>query len=213
MWVRTNATGYVRWFARDSGPSREFNTITQYPLVRKNVWTHLCGTFNSSTGITRIYVDGELKTEKVNKRESAIPADFTPAGIGSKFGDDNLIAVDEVYMFAKALGDKEVRALYDDCEFNRMVLHYGFQKINRTAGVVFDQSGLNNNAELRGGRFREVTWGTLFREYGRFTSGSSSIYTTTTMTGKSNRNLHKNSSSIQNTNEYMHKHKDKGHAH
>jgi hypothetical protein len=153
MWVRTNVTGYVKWFVRGSGSSREFNTHTQYPLVNKNVWTHLCGTFNSSTGITRIYVDGELKTEKVNRRQETIPADFTPAGIGPEFGDENLIAVDEVYMFARALDPREVRTLYDDCEFNRMVLHYGFQKINSTAALVFDQSGLHNDGRLQGGKY------------------------------------------------------------
>lgn len=156
MWVRTNVTGYVKWFARDSESSREFNTHTQYPLVSKNVWTHLCGTYNISTGITRIYVDGELKTERVNQQEDTIPADFTPAGIRPAFGDDSLIAVDEVYMFATALDPSEVRTLYDNCEFNRMVVHYGFQKINRSSGVVFDQSGLHNNADVYGGRY---VWG------------------------------------------------------
>ena len=150
MWVRTNVTGYVKWFVRGSGSSREFNTHTQYPLVNKNVWTHLCGTFNSSTGITRIYVDGELKTEKVNRRQDSIPADFTPAGIGPEFGDENLIAVDEVYMFARALNPREVRTLYDECEFNRMVLHYGFNKINSSAALVFDQSGSHNDGQLQG---------------------------------------------------------------
>ena len=72
------------------------------------------------------------------------------------FGDDNLIAIDEVYLFSRALSETEVRYLYDDCEFNRMVLHYGFQKINRTAGVVFDQSGLNNDAVLKGGMEEDV---------------------------------------------------------
>lgn len=149
MWVRTNVTGYVKWFV--PGGSPDFSTQTQYPQVHRNVWTHLCGTFNGSTGVTRIYIDGELKIEKINEEEKSLPADFTPAGIGPEFGDRSLMAVDEVYLLSRALSSREVKALYNDCEFNRMVVHYGFQKVNKTTGIVYDQSGQHNDALLQGG--------------------------------------------------------------
>ena len=72
-------------------------------------------------------------------------------GIGSSFGDDSIHYVDEVYMYDRALTSKEVRSLYNRCIFNRMVLHYGFQKGNKS--IMFDQSGLENNGILIGGKY------------------------------------------------------------
>ena len=58
--------------------------------------------------------------------------------------------VDELYIFNRALKPVEVQMLYHKCTFNRMVIHYGFQKGNNS--LILDQSGLQNDAIPIGGK-------------------------------------------------------------
>ena len=58
--------------------------------------------------------------------------------------------IDELYIFNRALKPIEVQALYHKCTFNRMVIHYGFQKGNNS--LILDQSGLQNDAIPIGGK-------------------------------------------------------------
>lgn len=47
-------------------------------------------------------------------------------GIGKKFGDKFILFLDEVFMFDCVLVFVEVWMFYKKCEFNRMVLYFGF---------------------------------------------------------------------------------------
>lgn len=153
MWVKSRKPGLVRWFDVDNGagsPSKD--SVRKLVKVPKNQWIHLAGTFDSKDGIARVYVNGKLISETVGKKNKGLPDDFTATGIGQKFGDKFISFLDDVFMFDRVISPAEVRVLYKKCEFNRMVLHFGFQKVNTTTHQVMDQSGLDNNATLDGGK-------------------------------------------------------------
>ncbi|XP_068712430.1 uncharacterized protein [Montipora foliosa] len=154
MWVKSSRPGLVRWF--DVGDHKKRSSRTKHingKLVKipKNQWIHLAGTFDSRDGIARVYVNGKLISERVGKKNQGLPDDFTTTGIGKKFGDKFISFLDEVFMFDRVLAPAEVRMLYKKCEFNRMVLHFGFQNVNTTTHQLMDQSGLDNNATLEAG--------------------------------------------------------------
>ncbi|XP_022790461.1 uncharacterized protein LOC111329957 isoform X2 [Stylophora pistillata] len=149
MWIKSRKTGLVRWFDVDDG--KEDDSGKKMVKVPKNQWIHLAGTFDSKDGIARVYVNGKLISETVGKKNKGLPDDFTATGIGQKFGDKFISFLDDVFMFDRVITPAEVKMLYKKCEFNRMVLHYGFQKANVTTHQVMDQSGLDNNATLEGG--------------------------------------------------------------
>lgn len=100
-------------------------------------------------GLARIYINGNLEQEQQQNRGQKLAKNWLVNGIGSNFGDDSLHYVDEVFIYDRALSNSEIRTLFNRCSFNRMVLHFGFQKGNKTN--ISDQSGLENNAILIGG--------------------------------------------------------------
>lgn len=158
MWVKSRKPGLVRWFDVDDGAGSPAKGSTRKLVkVPKNQWIHLAGTFDSKDGIARVYVNGKLISETVGKKNKGLPDDFTATGIGEKFGDKFISFLDDVYMFDRVISPAEVKVLYRKCEFNRMVLHFGFQKVNTTTHQVMDQSGLDNNATLDGGKkYRQI---------------------------------------------------------
>ena len=95
-------------------------------------------------GLSSIYINGQLIKETKQKKGQKLVQDWLVNGIGRSFGDDSMHYVDELYIFNRAIKPAEVRALYDKCTFNRMVIHYGFQKGNNS--LILDQSGLQNDA-------------------------------------------------------------------
>lgn len=155
MWVKSSKPGLVRWFdVGDGKPKSPRVKHNHGKLVKvpKNQWIHLAGTFDSNDGIARVYVNGKLISERIGKRNQGLPDDFTATGIGQKFGDKFISFLDDVFMFDRVLAPAEVRMLYKKCEFNRMVLHFGFQNVNTTTHQLMDQSGLENNATIDSGK-------------------------------------------------------------
>ena len=86
-----------------------------------------------------------------------LPQNWLVNGIGADFGDDSMHYVDELLVYDRALNTSEVRSLANRCIFNRMVLHFGFQNGNKTN--VNDQSGLDNNGILTGGKEPPLNFG------------------------------------------------------
>ena len=159
MWVKSRKPGLVRWFdVGDNGAedpatkSRTKKSGGKLVKIPKNQWIHLAGTFDSRDGVARVYVNGKLISETVGKKNKGLPDDFTATGIGEKFGDKFISFLDDIYMFDRVITPAEVKILYRKCEFNRMVLHFGFQKVNTTTHQVMDQSGLDNNATIDSGK-------------------------------------------------------------
>ncbi len=101
------------------------------------------------TGLSRVYINGALVKQTQQPKGQKLVQDWLANGVGKSFGDDSMHYVDEIYIFNRALQEAEVKAIYDKCSFNRMVIHYGFQKGNNS--VINDQSGLENDAILVGG--------------------------------------------------------------
>ena len=102
------------------------------------------------TGFSSIYINGALIKQTKQKKGQKLVQDWLVNGIGRSFGDDSMHYVDELYIFNRALKPVEVQALYEKCIFNRMVIHYGFQKGNNS--LLLDQSGLQNDAIPIGGK-------------------------------------------------------------
>ncbi|KAK3749027.1 hypothetical protein QZH41_006228 [Actinostola sp. cb2023] len=151
MWVKSRNPGFIRWFDENDSPNKGFFASTKSASVGRNRWTHLAGTFDTTSGVARIYVNGKLRVEKVGKKNNGLPQDFTSTGIGRKYGDSHVTFLDDVYMFDRVITPEQVAALYKKCQFNRMILHYGFQHWNEKTRILDDQSGLQNNATLKGG--------------------------------------------------------------
>ena len=160
MWVKSRKPGLVRWFdVGDNGAGsaqkpRESGKLVKVP---RNQWIHLAGTFDSATGVARVYANGRLISETVGQKNQGLPEDFTATGIGQKFGDKFISFLDDVYMFDRVISPTEVKILYKKCEFNRMILHFGFQNINTTTHQVMDQSGLDNNGTIQGGECKKLS--------------------------------------------------------
>ena len=154
MWIKSRKPGLVRWFDFSDSAEAGKSNGTKPVTVPKNRWTHLAGTFESKTGVSRVYVDGNLLSERVGRKNKGLPQDFTAAGLGHKFGDEFIAFLDDVYMFDRVISPEEVKVLYKKCEFNRMVLHFGFQRVNtsRPTLQLQDQSGLENSASIAGGK-------------------------------------------------------------
>ena len=55
--------------------------------------------------------------------------------------------LDEFYMFNKALSSAHISKLSQICDFRRIVLYFGFTRIEDQK--IFDQSGLSNNGAFR----------------------------------------------------------------
>ena len=152
MWVKSQKRDHIRWFDQRDGSVKNVNTRKGSAVLPKSTWTHIAGTFNTKTGTARIYINGKLKQEQHMKNNSGIPQDFTTSGVGRRFGDKYLTYVDDVYIFDRIISATAVKALFEKCEFKRMILHYGFQKVNMSlqSFQLKDQSGLENNATLKG---------------------------------------------------------------
>ena len=118
--------------------------------------------FTRVTGLARIYINGNLEQEQQQNRGEKLAKNWLVNGIGANFGDDSLHYVDDVIIYDRALTNAEVRMLYNHCTFNRMILHYGFQKGNKTN--IADQSGLENNGILIGGKIIRIKQISLKRE-------------------------------------------------
>ena len=102
------------------------------------------------SGLSKIYINGNLIKETKQSKGQKLVQDWVANGIGKSFGDDTMHYVDEVYLYDKAIRQSEVQRLFLKCRFNKMVIHYGFQKQNKTK--ILDQSGLENDAVLNGGK-------------------------------------------------------------
>ncbi|WP_443062774.1 LamG-like jellyroll fold domain-containing protein [Streptomyces sp. NBC_00390] len=110
---------YDRWvfnqYAADTAGSSIVRAMAPQPGgVQANVWTHLMGTYSSSTGALKLYVDGTL----VGTTTHTTPWDARRGlqiGAGSYSGTPGSFfpgAVDEVRIFDKPVSDADVAKLH-----------------------------------------------------------------------------------------------------
>ncbi|XP_047129064.1 uncharacterized protein LOC100201907 isoform X1 [Hydra vulgaris] len=149
MYVKVKKSGVINWFANGKTGDKKFYAKTKKTVVPAKIWTHVAGTYDSDSGLARIYINGELEQEQTQRKGEKLSKDWLVNGIGTGFGDDSLHYADEVLIYDRALTQSEIKMLFNRCTFNRMILHFGFQKGNKTS--ISDQSGLDNDAILVGG--------------------------------------------------------------
>jgi hypothetical protein len=82
-------------------------------LPERGRWVHLATVYDSEARTVRFYLNGQFDNE--SRQEVASPARLGPAQIGNWSGTDRKLSgrVDELLLMAKALGDNEIRELYE----------------------------------------------------------------------------------------------------
>ncbi|MHB1484058.1 MAG: LamG domain-containing protein [Saccharofermentanales bacterium] len=98
----------------DNAPWYSDGTTASFPpLLAKNKWYHLVGTYDGE--YAKIYIDGQLKGTGTKKISGAISASDTyfRMGIGGERLDYFYGMIDEVKLYGKGLSSTEVLALYN----------------------------------------------------------------------------------------------------
>ncbi|KII73405.1 hypothetical protein RF11_09123 [Thelohanellus kitauei] len=107
--------GILRWSHSNGARGNVFEVAGE--LVPLKVWTHVTGTYNSSTGIAQIYIDGK----PVNRTygPGKLSKDWTClAHIGGRCNNKALMGfVDEFRIYNYALNSQEVKELFSKCKF------------------------------------------------------------------------------------------------
>ncbi|CAH3043176.1 unnamed protein product [Porites lobata] len=145
--------GRVRWFHRNEKSQTVFSAETNNPVVPALTWTHISCTYTASGGRSEIYVNGVLKKEEFTGSgilsqdwagKVSIGKSYEKAADGKWVETNPLYGViDEFYLFERPLKQNEITLLAQTCNYERAVVHYGFDLFTGT--TVYDQSGLANN--------------------------------------------------------------------
>jgi ferric-dicitrate binding protein FerR (iron transport regulator) len=82
-------------------------------LPERGRWVHLAAVYDSEARTARFYFNGQFDNE--TRQQVALPARLGPAQIGNWSGTDRKLSgrMDELLLLAKALGDDEIRELYE----------------------------------------------------------------------------------------------------
>ena len=112
FYLGFSPTGQYRWFVRTSNG---YSPATSGGAAAVGQWVHLVGTYNGAS--VTLYVNGVLAF--TTPHTGTIPSDTTPLTIGAGFNDpaqtpsEGLAGrVDELRVYATALGATEVQTLY-----------------------------------------------------------------------------------------------------
>jgi hypothetical protein len=95
-----------------------FQQITANDVLTLNAWTHVAATYDSTTGIRNLYVNGTNVLSNTNT-PVAVYASITPVTIGAWLRGPGDIEgyfpglIDEVSLYGRALSDSEIRAIYN----------------------------------------------------------------------------------------------------
>ena len=106
-WSHRN--GRLLWAPR-AGILRVDDTVPN--STYHNAWHHICGTYDSTTGIARLYVDGTQKSHaKGDPVGLAHSGDLFLMGANYSQQATVLGLIDDVRIYNRVIGDREVRAL------------------------------------------------------------------------------------------------------
>ncbi|XP_027056102.1 uncharacterized protein [Pocillopora verrucosa] len=107
--------GSVRWFHRNETQHIIFSVTAEGKQVPKDQWTHIAGTYDSATGKSKIYVNGELRNMTIGG--GLLSRDWlSRAGIGDhKAGRPLSGFIDEFRIYNYALTKAEIEALAKMC--------------------------------------------------------------------------------------------------
>jgi subtilisin-like proprotein convertase family protein len=170
MWITPNASGSTaillqkRAGSSNSGytlllsggkPTIRTNSSTRLTgktILAANTWTHVAGTFNSSTNLFSIFINGVLDTSSTVT--SALPTANTDSVlIGTGFNGPFNGKMDEVRIWNRALSSSEISSFRrislgaNTGIYSGLVMSLTLQDLNSTTVLndLTDKSGNNNN--------------------------------------------------------------------
>lgn len=167
--IRLNSNGRISLFT--NGASRLTSRVST-PLTVSN-WTHIAGTYNSSTGDFRIYINGLLDTNAIIA--SAVPQTNTDSlfigisGASTPFNGQ----LDEVRLWNRVLSSAEVNQYMrtslgtSSGIYTGLVMSIAFQGEHTNVNELKDMSGNGNDAFNRNSvitsPFNNLAGGTFYR--------------------------------------------------
>lgn len=69
--------GRVRWFHRNENMTTVFSIVTDTPVVTREQWSHVAGTYNGLTGDAKIYIDGKIAKQEITDPGVFLSMDWT----------------------------------------------------------------------------------------------------------------------------------------
>lgn len=154
-----NVTGYTLYLSNGKVSVRTGSTtrLVGKTVISNNNWTHVAGTYNSTSGLFSIYINGSLDTS-ATVAGAAPPAGTDSLFIGKGFNSPFGGQMDELRIWSRVLSSTEVNqfrrttlgvgtGIYDGLE-----LSYTFQDndANGAAFILTDWTGKNNTGINRG---------------------------------------------------------------
>ena len=102
-----------RFFHRNDAKAQVFN-INPGPVIKGKKWHHFAGVYDGKKGKVTIYVDGK-KTHDADTAKTPLATNWNvTAGIGHhKNGRWYIGLLDEFFLFARAISEKEVNTIMD----------------------------------------------------------------------------------------------------
>lgn len=109
--------GMVRWFHRNESQVTIFSNTAEGLMVKPDTWTHVCGTYDSASGKSKIYINGMLRNMTIGS--GYLSRDWVArAGIGDHKAARPLMGfIDEFKIYNYALERKDIVALVNKCAF------------------------------------------------------------------------------------------------
>jgi hypothetical protein len=102
-------------FRRDVSPGNTMNQIlSPATAVNLNVWHHLAGTYDSATGVMKLYLDGVLKTQQTLPGTATYPTSTfwnMIGGVDNGYGQNFKGILDDVRIYRRALSVNEIMSL------------------------------------------------------------------------------------------------------
>jgi len=155
MYYLEVSDGHVRWFHRNELGETIFSVETGKAMIQREVWIHLGVTYDSTTAKAIIYGNGDVI--QTDDGSGLLSLDWSGRVSIGKFydtsdagdyleGRDFRGILDELFIYNRALSAIEVSRLSQICDFRRIVLYYGFNKIQ--GDRILDQSGLANYGRI-----------------------------------------------------------------
>lgn len=146
--TKTNSTEYADGFGLWDGYAYDFrwtvcNTTVRFDITNLyNTWHHIVGTYSSSTGILRAYVDGKKVGETKITAGTKITTNNAPLRIGrsSRGGASMSGKLSDIRVYATALSDTDIMALYNEkasiAKSGKMMVGELIEEVSQSNNVV-----------------------------------------------------------------------------
>ncbi|KAK3699402.1 hypothetical protein QZH41_018563 [Actinostola sp. cb2023] len=111
--------GKLRWYHRNETANRIFS-VESDAVISSNKWTHVAGTYDAHTGLSKVFIDGHMNAE--SQGSGLLSQDWdSHAGIGrhkdSRFLDGQ---VDEFRIYNYEMKEDDIRKLMKTCNYNKV---------------------------------------------------------------------------------------------